>query len=163
VVTGYWIRDYDIIQLRNTKNHNIKWIYRWTHWATCWQPAQFWWVGRFPSNCTGIDILGHLTIQATNLATVQFNPDLDPRRWYSTIANTTSWLAGAPEIWGSDSVESSWSIIQKTREFILGRCYQGHSLNFAHTGPRCYELQVWSLGCHSYILTCNSVPDAQQR
>jgi len=48
-------------------------------------------------------------------------------------------------------------------EFVLGRCYQGHSLHFVYIGPRCYELQAWSLGWHWYILPCNQVPDAQQK
>jgi len=30
------------------------------------------------------------------------------------------------------------------------------------TGPRCYELQVWCLGWHWYILPCNQVSDSQQ-
>ena len=65
--------------------------------------------------------------------------------------------------WRICSVESSWSIIQENKEFDLGRCYRGHSLHFAYTGPRCYELQAWSLGWHWYILPCNQVPDAQQK
>jgi len=72
-------------------------------------------------------------------------------------------LPGSPEIGGSDSVESSWSIIQERKELILGRCYQGHSLHFAYTGPSCYELEAWSLDWHWYILCCNQVPDAQQK
>jgi hypothetical protein len=54
-----------------------------------------------------------------------------------------SWLADATEIGGSDSVESSWSIVQEKKELVLGRCYQGHSLHFEYTGPRCYEIQAW--------------------
>ena len=88
----------------------------------------------------------------------------------SAESSCTSWKrsillcrrAGAPEIGGSDWVESSWSIIQEKREFVLRRCYRSHSLHFAYTGPRCYELQAWSLGWHWYILPCNQVPDAQQ-
>jgi len=57
-------------------------------------------------------------------------------------------LAGTSEIGGSELVESSWSIIQEKKEFVLGRCYRGHSLHFACTGPRCDELPAWSLGWH---------------
>jgi len=72
-------------------------------------------------------------------------------------------LTGTPEIGGSDSGESSWCIIQEKKELILGRCYRRHSLHFAYTGPRCYDLQAWSLCWHWYILPCNQVPDAQQK
>ena len=72
-------------------------------------------------------------------------------------------LAGTPEIGGSDLVESSWSIIQELKDFVLRRCYRGHSLHFGYTAPRCYELQAWSLGWNCYILPCNQVPDAQQK
>jgi len=60
-------------------------------------------------------------------------------------------------------VEFSWSMIQGMKKFILGRCYRDYSLHFAYTGPRCYELQAWSLSWHWYILPCNQVPDAQQK
>ena len=69
---------------------------------------------------------------------------------------------GAPEISGSDWVESSWSIIQEQKEFVLGRSYRGHSPHFGYTRPRCYELQESSLGGDWYILPCNQVPDTQQ-
>jgi len=75
----------------------------------------------------------------------------------------TLWAAGASQIGESDSVESSWSIIQEMKKFVLGRCYRGHSLHFAYTGPRCYELQAWPLGWHWYILPCNQVPHTQQK
>jgi len=76
------------------------------------------------------------------------------RRWILIFRR-----ADAPEIGGSDSVESSWSIIQKKKELSLGRCYWGYCL---YIGPRCYEIQAWSLGWHLYILPYNQVPDAQQ-
>jgi hypothetical protein len=56
-------------------------------------------------------------------------------------------------------VEFSWSIIQQKMELCLGRCYWVHCL---YIGPRCHEIQAWSLGSHRYILPCNQVPDAQQ-
>jgi hypothetical protein len=42
-----------------------------------------------------------------------------------------SWLAGAPVIGGSDSVESTRSIILEKQQFVLGRCHQDYSLHFA--------------------------------
>jgi len=72
-------------------------------------------------------------------------------------------LAGCPEIGGSDSVESSQRIIQEKKEFILGRCYQGHSHNFLYTGHKCYELQAWYIDWNWYIVPCNQVPDTEQK
>jgi hypothetical protein len=57
---------------------------------------------------------------------------------------------------------SIWSLMQEMKEFVLGRCYRGHSFHFAYTGPRCYELQAWFLGWHGYILPCNQVADTKQ-
>jgi hypothetical protein len=51
-------------------------------------------------------------------------------------------LAGAPEIGGSDWVESSGGIIQEKKELVLGRYYRGHSPHFVYVGPRCYEIQA---------------------
>jgi len=67
--------------------------------------------------------------------------------------------AGLREIGGSDSVESSWKILQEQKELSLGRCYQCHC---PYNGSRCYEIQAWSLGWLWYILPCNQVPDTQQ-
>ena len=67
--------------------------------------------------------------------------------------------AGSPEIGTSDSVESSWTIIQKQKEHGLGRCYRGLS---PYIGRRCDEIPAWSVSWHWYILPCNQVPEAQQ-
>jgi hypothetical protein len=72
-------------------------------------------------------------------------------------------LAGNPENGQSDSLQSSRSIIQEEKQFVLGRSYRGHRLYCAYTRPTCYELPEWSVGWHSYILPCSQVSDTQQK
>jgi hypothetical protein len=54
-------------------------------------------------------------------------------------------------------VESGGRIIQEKKELYHVGCYWHHSLHFAHTQPKFYELQAWYLGWHWYILPCNQV------
>jgi len=61
VTIGCWKYDFDKILLWNSKNKSIIWIYRWTHWTTQWQHAQFNWVVRCQLNGTRIDRVGVLT------------------------------------------------------------------------------------------------------
>jgi len=77
-IIGCWIQDFDKILLRNCKTKSLLWIYRWTCWATCWQPAQIWWVRSIPSNRTWVDCSGILATWTVNLPMVQFCPRLRP-------------------------------------------------------------------------------------
>jgi len=73
-----WKRHFNKIQLTNSKMKIPIWIYRWTRWATCWQPAQFGRVRSFPLNRTPVDGSGLLTTWTANLATVRFGPGRGP-------------------------------------------------------------------------------------
>jgi len=72
--TGCRISNFDNILFSDCKNKSIIWIYRWTHWATCWQPAQLRQVVRFPSNFTWIDSLGMLKARNSKWGYVRFRP-----------------------------------------------------------------------------------------
>jgi len=54
-ILGSWERDFDKILLTHCKYRSLIWIYTWTRWATCWQPAQFSRVRILPSNRTRVD------------------------------------------------------------------------------------------------------------
>jgi len=41
VIIRCWISGFGKMQLSGSKNKSIIWIYKWTRWTTCWQPAQF--------------------------------------------------------------------------------------------------------------------------
>jgi len=90
-IVGCWKRDFDKILLTHCKIKSLIWIYRWTHWATRWQPALFRRVGSFPRNRTWVGSSGVLTTRTANLAPVQFglDPDPDPEWGSGTFANTT--------------------------------------------------------------------------
>jgi len=75
---GCWKHDFDKILLINCTNKWIIWIYSWTRWVTCWQPAQFRRVGSLPSNHTRIDGSGLLKTRTANLAMVQVRPRPGP-------------------------------------------------------------------------------------
>jgi len=77
-IIGCWKRHFNIIQLTNSKNKSLIWIYRWTRWATRWQPAQFRRVGSLPLNRTRVDGSVLLTTGTANLATVRFGAGLGP-------------------------------------------------------------------------------------
>jgi len=57
-ILGSWKRDFDKILFTYSKSKSLHWIYRWTRWATQWQPAQFKCVGSLPLNCTRVDSSG---------------------------------------------------------------------------------------------------------
>jgi len=71
-ITGYSIWEYDKIRLSYTKNSSIIGVYRWTPWATSWQPMGFRCVGRFPSNSALSDSSGVFMIRTTNVTMARF-------------------------------------------------------------------------------------------
>jgi len=73
-IVGCWKCDLDKILLTHCKFKSRIWIYRWTRWATRWQPAQIRLVGSVPWNRTPVGSSGSLTTQTANLATAQFGP-----------------------------------------------------------------------------------------
>ena len=77
-IIGCWKRHFNIIQLTNSKNKSLIWIYRWTRWATHWRPAQFRRVGSLHLNRTRVDGSGLLTTRTANLAVVRFGPRPGP-------------------------------------------------------------------------------------
>jgi len=78
-ILGCWKCDFDKILLTYSKNKSFIWIYGWTRWVTCWQPAQFRQVRSLPLNHTQVDHWGWLTTWTANLATVQFGPGTGPK------------------------------------------------------------------------------------
>jgi len=78
VIIGCWMSDFDQIILSNGKSKSTIRLCRRTRWTTHWQHTQLRGVGRFPSNCTPIDISGELMTQTANLAMVQFWPRPGP-------------------------------------------------------------------------------------
>ena len=84
VIAGCLISYFDQILLSYSKSKSILWIYRWGHWMTRWQAAQFRPVGRFPSNRTHTHISGVLMTWTTNSATVWFQPRPGPK---TTVRN----------------------------------------------------------------------------
>ena len=92
VIIGCWIHDFDIIVLLHCNNNSIIWIYRWTRWATHWQPAHFRRIGRFPLNHTRIDSSGVLTTQTANFGLVSFRPGPGPDATPRNRCQHCSWL-----------------------------------------------------------------------
>ena len=85
VITGYWMSDFDWIPLSNCKSKRIISIYRRIRWTTCWQRAQFRRVGRFPSNCTRIHIVGLSRARSIIRGTFRFGPEPSPE---TTVLNS---------------------------------------------------------------------------
>jgi len=87
-IIGCWKRDLDKILSRNCKKKSLIPIYRWTRWATSWQPAQFERVGVYHPNVSKltfqIDWPSRLPIWQ------RLGLDLDPDLlwWSGTVANT---------------------------------------------------------------------------
>jgi len=88
-------------------------------------------------------------------------PIFEPSCASSTCLISHSQLAATTVIGGSDSVESSGSMILETNKFSPGRCQWRHSLYFAYTRPQHLQCQERFLGWHCYILLCNQVPDTE--
>ena len=94
---GCWNRDFDKILLTNSKNNSLIWIYGWTRWATCWQPAQFRRVGSSLMNCVGVDGSGLVITGTANLAMLRFGPGPGPevkvrnRCWHCSCINLCSY------------------------------------------------------------------------
>jgi hypothetical protein len=91
VITGCWICDFDKMLLSNSKNKRTIWIYRWTNWTTHWQPAQFRWVGRFPSTVRKFMTLVYWWPEPLDLTEFVSNrdPNLDLMWQSGTVAITT--------------------------------------------------------------------------
>jgi len=88
VCTGGIIQcNYGKILLTNSKTKSLIWIYGWTRWATCWQPAQFSKFGSLPSNHTRLDSWRLLTTMTANWATVWFGPGPGPEVTVPTRLN----------------------------------------------------------------------------
>jgi len=143
-------------------NAPVKLCLQWVHYASysfVWQPR---WTRQH--NQPNDEVLCTLLESPLHILELEDRfPGIESSCISQTRSIMLSRLTGAPEIGGSDWVESSSSIIQEEKEFVIGRCYRGHSLHFAYTGSRCHELQAWSLGGYWYILPYNQVPDAQQK
>jgi len=77
-INGCWIHDFDKIELLNSKNKRIIYIYSWTHCATSWHPTQFRWDRRLPSNSTRIDSSGVWANRTAKVLTVRFRPRPGP-------------------------------------------------------------------------------------
>jgi len=73
-----WKRNFDKTLLTNCMHKCLVWIYRWSCWVTCWQPAQFKWVGSLPSNHTWVAVSRSLATRAADLAMVWFRPGPRP-------------------------------------------------------------------------------------
>jgi hypothetical protein len=73
-----WKCNFAMMLLTNSKNKTLIWMYRWTRWATCWQPVQFRCVGSLPSNRMQDNHSVLLTTQTANVATVMFGPGPGP-------------------------------------------------------------------------------------
>jgi len=83
-----WISGFGKIQLSGCKNKSIIWIYKWTHWATRWQPAWFRRVVDF--NRTILKLTVQVYWRPGLSIRYQLSPDLDPhpRGRSGTVANT---------------------------------------------------------------------------
>ena len=77
-ILGCWKRDFDKILLTYCTTMWLIWIYGWTWWATCCQPAQFRGVWSSPLKRTRVDSSGSLPSQTANLVAVRFGPGPGP-------------------------------------------------------------------------------------
>jgi len=89
-IIGCRIPNFDNIRLSICKNENIIYIYRWTHWATCWQPIQFRQVRRVLSHHAQIDGSGWSTTRPPICQWFGSDLDPDPKSRSRSVANSSS-------------------------------------------------------------------------
>jgi len=73
-IIGCWKCDFDKEPFTPSKYKCAIWIYRWTRWASCWQPAQLSRNGSLPSTHIWFDVSGSLIGRLANYATGSLGP-----------------------------------------------------------------------------------------